>query len=70
MGDTLSEIRDDIDEYRELCRRFAEPVQFKHHSPDCYGDHAKLLKQRASLSDSLGGYAAGDFNCALAPTGQ
>ena len=47
MGDTLSEIADDIDEYLALCKQFSEPVQRDHGSPDCYGPHVRSLKERA-----------------------
>ncbi len=69
MGDTISEIRDDIAEYRALCERFTELVRRDNVGlPDCYGPHAKKLKARAAgiagaqLTDSERAFATGDFN--------
>ena len=46
MGNIMSAIYDDMDEYKENCRRFREPVQRKNGYPDCYGHHAKELERR------------------------
>lgn len=51
MGSVISAIHDDMEEYEDLCRKYGETP---HRSPDaygnllvdCYGQHARLLKQR------------------------
>ena len=47
MTNIFSAIRDDIKEYEELCNKYDEPVQYNYDSPDCYGEHAKELKNRS-----------------------
>jgi hypothetical protein len=51
MGNILSVIQDDINEYEYLCRKYKEEVQTKfdaygNRTPDCYGDHALALNKR------------------------
>ncbi len=51
MGNILSAIRDDINEYKSLCEQFNEPIQYSmdaygYKSPDCYGKHAQTLTDR------------------------
>ncbi len=52
MGSILSSIRDDIQEYVDLCKRLDEKVQFMTTAqgtrlPDAYGQHAKSRMARA-----------------------
>ena len=52
MGDMLSAIHDDMDEYVELCKRFGEKVIYcDYNKPDCYGLHARRLGRRAEEID-------------------
>lgn len=51
MGSILSAIRDDMDEYQDLCRKYGEEVQTTLTAqgvrlPDSYGKHAAKLKKR------------------------
>lgn len=51
MGNLLSAINDDINEYEQLCRKYGEEVQTEYdvygiRTPACYGTHASELKQR------------------------
>lgn len=46
MSDICSAIHDDIKEYVRLCAKYNENVVWSHGSEDCYGSHAKLLKER------------------------
>lgn len=43
----MSAIRDDIETYEHLCKKYGETVQYSHGSPDCYGKHADELKERS-----------------------
>lgn len=50
MGSILSAIVDDIEEYRYLCARFNEPVQYSRTAQgipveDCYGSHMDHLRE-------------------------
>lgn len=45
MSSLAQEIHYDEQEYIRLCRKYNEPVQYNH-GPDCYGEHAKKLKQK------------------------
>lgn len=51
MGDLLSKIKEDRDDYLRLCEKFHEnPVRRDPgtgwNEPDCYGIHAQELEQR------------------------
>lgn len=47
MGNIISAIHDDIDEYIWLCKKYGEKVQYKPgQGEDCYGEHARALKKR------------------------
>jgi hypothetical protein len=46
MGSIMSAISDDIDEYVRLCEKYNEKVQYSSGSADCYGEHARKLKER------------------------
>lgn len=47
MTDIISAIGADIREYEELCAAYCEPIQMLEDGyPDCYGEHAKELKDR------------------------
>lgn len=46
MGSLLGRIRDDIEEYEELCERYGEKPEYSYGSADCYGEHCKKLKER------------------------
>jgi hypothetical protein len=46
MSNSITAINDDIDRYVALCKRYNEKVQYTHGSPDCYGEHAKQLRER------------------------
>lgn len=45
MSDIIKAIHDDMEEYRDLCRKYGEEVQMLRGDPDCYGQHAKKLKR-------------------------
>lgn len=47
MGNILSAIADDIDGYKDLCRKYNEEIVYSNGEPDCYGSHATQLKTRA-----------------------
>lgn len=50
MGNIVSAISDDINEYERLCAEYCEPIHMTGRGiPDCYGTHAKELKSRQSL---------------------
>jgi len=54
MSDIISAIRDDINEYVELCEKYnVEPKTSRDNWGnmliDCYGKHATKLKERARL---------------------
>lgn len=51
MSDLMSAIRDDIREYKRLCRLYGEEVQYTRDTygiliEDCYGKHAIELQYR------------------------
>lgn len=46
MGSIMSAISDDIDEYEALCEKYNEKIRYSVGGPDCYGEHARLLKER------------------------
>lgn len=51
MGDVLSATSDDMQDYSFLCKRYGEEPQSKpdawgNSTLDCYGKHARGLKQR------------------------
>ena len=46
MGDLMKAISEDIDAYVALCEKYGERVREKDSSPDCYGKHAKKLRDR------------------------
>ena len=53
MGSVMSAIRDDIDEYEDLCRKYGETPHYKPDAYgnlllDCYGVHAYELKRRVT----------------------
>ena len=45
MSDMIKAIHDDMEEYRDLCRKYGEEVRMLRGEPDCYGQHAKKLKK-------------------------
>jgi hypothetical protein len=47
MGNILSAIHDDIDDYERHCKQFGERPVCDRGGPDPYGPHAKSLKKRA-----------------------
>lgn len=51
MSDSMAAIQRDIDEYERLCERYHEEVRYRPnvyggYCVDCYGEHAKILKDR------------------------
>lgn len=58
MSDLMSAIRDDIKEYRCLCKLFDEEIKYtKDHYgiliEDCYGKHAEKLRNRKRESRNV-----------------
>ena len=57
MSNIFSAIIDDINAYESLCRLYDEEVVYidSGHTPDCYGEHAKMLKKRhkAQLDNAI-----------------
>jgi len=58
MSDICAAIASDIANYRFLCQRYDEPIQYKrdaygHEIEDCYGDHFKALDKRFNDSFTL-----------------
>lgn len=58
MGDILKAIHDDMEEYEDLCQKYGEEVQSTPTSqgvylPDCYGNHARQLKERARKDNQI-----------------
>jgi adenylate cyclase class IV len=51
MSDIISAICHDMDAYEALCARFEERIIYSNGSADCYGVHAKKLKERARRED-------------------
>ena len=54
MSDIISAIKDDMNEYEDLCRQYGEtpirtPDRWGKMLLDCYGNHAQDLKKRARL---------------------
>lgn len=59
MGDILSKIQDDINEYESLCRKYEEEVVYSQtrwgdKCQDCYGKHAMKLQERKRKEMSEG----------------
>lgn len=46
MSNSISAIYDDIELYEALCKKYREKVQYDFAGPNCYGDHARKLKDR------------------------
>jgi hypothetical protein len=49
--DSLKAIYEDIEEYKDLCRKYNEKIRYTsdyygNNIPDCYGKHANKLKKR------------------------
>jgi len=54
MGSINSAISDDMDDYKDLCKKFNEKPQYTpdHYGNmllDCYGQHANELKKRNEI---------------------
>ena len=52
MGSIISAIHDDIEEYKSLCKKYGEQVQYSkdaygYSTPDCYSKHATELRARS-----------------------
>lgn len=46
MSDIISAIHSDMKDYEYLCEKYGEKVKYSNWEPDCYGPHAKKLKER------------------------
>lgn len=46
MGSIVSAVADDEDEYEALCKKYGEQVRYSLGHPNCYGEHARQLKER------------------------